>query len=102
MHSFDFWFLLLILLKQIKFSLINQLDSNKSSGIYNFPIKLIKLASAQCLFLLVNYKNDSFENEYLPDKLKTQKIISLFKGGSGLSVTNYRPISLLTILKKIY
>ena len=82
-------------------TLINQLDSNKSPGIYNFPVKLIKLANTYIANPLTLIINDSFQNGHFPDRLKIPKIIPLFKGGSKLSITNYRPISLLPIFSKI-
>ena len=37
-----------------------------------------------------------------PDNLKIAKIIPVFKAGDSYSVTNYRPISILTIFSKIF
>ena len=82
-------------------TLISQLDSDKSSGIYNFPIKLVKLAGAHIASPLQQIINDSFLNGCFPSKLKIQKIIPLFKSGSRLNITNYRPISMLPIFSKI-
>ena len=73
----------------------------KSPGMYNFPVKLIKLANTYIANPLTLIINDSFQNGQFPDRLKIQKIIPLFKGGSKLSITNYRPISLLPIFSKI-
>ena len=69
-------------------TLINQLDSDKSSGIYNFRIKLVKLAGAHIASPLQQIISDSFLNGCFPSKLKIQKIIPLFKGGSRLNITN--------------
>ena len=37
-----------------------------------------------------------------PEKLKLSKVISLFKKGDKLDVSNYRPISILTCFTKIF
>ena len=55
-------------------TLISQLDSDKSSGIYNFPIKLVKLAGAHIASPLQQIINDSFLNGCFPSKLKIQKL----------------------------
>ena len=46
--------------------------------------------------------NNSIETGRFPDSLKTARVLPLFKGGEILNIANYRPISLLHILSKIY
>ena len=82
-------------------TLLHNLDKNKSPGIYNIPIKLIKVAAQHIAKPLELIINDSFANGCFPQKLKIQKIIPLHKGGSKLNIQNYRPISLLPIFSKI-
>ena len=45
--------------------------------------------------------NLSFKNGAFPDKMKTGKIIPIFKSGNREDCTNYRPISLLPQISKI-
>ena len=45
--------------------------------------------------------NNSFENGIFPNLLKTAQVIPVFKNGSRLSHSNYRPISLLSNIGKI-
>ena len=45
--------------------------------------------------------NLSFKNGVFPDKMKTAKIIPIFKSGDREDCTNYRPISLLPQISKI-
>ena len=45
---------------------------------------------------LVNIINLSLSTGIFPDKLKTAKIIPIFKTGNKQLFTNYRPTSLLT------
>ena len=42
------------------------------------------------------------ESGIFPDSLKVAKIIPLFKKGNIYSITNYRPISLLPTLLKVF
>ena len=44
----------------------------------------------------------SFVTGIFPSILKTSKVISIFKKGSSLKASNYRPFSLLSNIEKIY
>ena len=81
--------------------LIKNLDSKKSGDIYNITPDIVKLSNqsvAQCLSIIFNR---CIREGHFPDALKTAKIIPLHKGDSVLTVSNYRPISLLPIFSKI-
>ena len=52
-----------------------------------------------CLALLVN---DSFASGNFPEKLKLTMIIAVFKKGSRFDIDNYRPISVLSNLSKLF
>ena len=73
---------------------ISNLDQNKGSDIYGISTKLIKLAAT--IF------NKCIEEGNFPDVLKMSKIIPLHKGDSIFEIINYRPISLLPIISKIF
>ena len=45
--------------------------------------------------------NLSFEKGIVPDKLKTAKVIPVYKGGDSCLPQNYRPISLLKVFDKL-
>ena len=51
---------------------------------------------------LTNLINASFTTGIHPDNLKMSKTIPVFKKGSRLTVSNYRPISLLSNINKIF
>ena len=46
--------------------------------------------------------NESFVKGIFPDKLKVAKVIALHKKGATHDVSNYRPISFLSIFSKIF
>ena len=81
-------------------TLLLSLDDNKSSGPSDIPIKILKIAAPIIVPQLVKVFNLSFENGVFPDLMKLAKVIPIFKSGSKLLVTNYRPISLLSVFSK--
>lgn len=46
--------------------------------------------------------NNCFENGTFPGELKSSRIVPIFKSGNPLLATNYRPISILPVLSKIF
>ena len=81
--------------------IINSLDTKKSSDYYNISpgnVKDSNQAVSQCLSLIFNR---CIHEGHFPTALKLAKIIPLHKGDSVLSVSNYRPISLLPIFSKL-
>ena len=74
--------------------------SKDSDGINTKIIKTIKNIIIQPLTDLIN---QSMANGTFPKVFKTAKVVPLFKGkGSADDYNNYRPISLLPILSKVY
>ena len=78
--------------------IINCLDENKSSGSV-FILKSLKPFFSLWLSKLINL---SFEVIIFLDLLKLAKIAPIHKKSSKLCHENYRPISLLSTLSKIY
>ena len=74
---------------------------NKSTGPFSIPVDLLKMIPDLIIFPLCEIINLSFSTGKFPDSLKIAKVIPIFKNGSVLEVTNYRPISLLSIFNKI-
>ena len=81
--------------------LISNLDSNKATDFYNFPIKIIKNIKDIISEPLSQIYNKSFETGTFPQKLKTAKVTPIHKKGPKTFVENYRPISVLPIFDKI-
>ena len=82
--------------------LINQLNPNKASGPNGIHTKILQLISKPISIPLSKLFNISILNGTHPEKLKLANIIPIFKKGSRLKVSNYRPISLLSNLNKIF
>jgi hypothetical protein len=79
--------------------IISNLDSNKSS---DYPIKLIKNASAVLCPVLVNHYNHLVKIGSFPDELKIGKITPIYKKENEELLENYRPVSMLPIFGKIF
>jgi len=80
---------------------IENLDANKASGPYSIPTKILKLAKNHIAEPLTLIMNTSFSTGVVPECLKIANIIPVFKQGSQINFSNYRPISLLSIFNRI-
>ena len=73
---------------------------NKKTAINTIPIAVFKKISPIISPLLSQLFNESIEAGVFPDKLKTGRVIPLFKEGDATNVINYRPITTLSIYSK--
>ena len=81
--------------------IINSMDSTrKTSGA--IPIKIVKLANKQICKHLENCINECLKQNKFPKELKIVDITSIFKKEVPLDKTNYRPISILPTVSKIF
>ena len=82
--------------------LINQLNISKASGPNGIPTKILQMISKEISPPLRKIFNIAVMTGTHPEKLKLVNVIPIFKKGSRLLVSNYRPISLLSNLNKIF
>ena len=79
---------------------IKDLKSNKSVG-GDIPTNILK----ECNFTfstLADWINKSFENGAFPDCLKEASVTPIFKKDDPLDKENYRPVSILPLLSKVF
>ena len=83
--------------------IIQNMESKKSSGNDNIPCFIIKDLANELAPALVTAINKSLASGVFPNLLKIAKVIPLYKNkGPNTLFENWRPISLLPALSKIY
>ncbi len=75
--------------------------NNKSSGLDGINVKLLKLAAPIICNSLAYICNLSLCTSVFPSDWKQAKVTPVFKEGDKSDVSNYRPISVLSIVSKI-
>ena len=76
-------------------------DSKKVSG--SIPTKMLKVAAKECVPVLTKCFNDGvIDNSKFPCNLSLADVIPAFKKGNAMDKCNYRPISLLPTISKVY
>ena len=82
-------------------SIIKSLKDS-SPGYDGIHIKIIKKTASVLAPVISKLINMSFQYGIFPDTLKTAKVLPLHKGGKRDNVSNYRPISIIPAVSKIY
>ena len=82
--------------------IINNLKSKNSSGKDGIPNKLLKSIKGEISKPLTIIINHCLETGIFPDALKVAKVKPLYKKGDSCCFNNYRPISLLPTISKIF
>jgi hypothetical protein len=81
---------------------LNNFSPKSSTGYDNISMRVLKSVSPFVVPLLTIIINQSINTGIFPDKLKTAKVIPIFKKNDNKLLENYRPISLLPSVSKIF
>ena len=82
--------------------IIDALNANKATGPMSIPVFILKRFKNFFPFWISKLINLCFEPGIFPDILKIAKVIPLHKKESKFIFLNYRPISLLSVISKVY
>ena len=81
---------------------VRNLNPKKATTHKNIPPKILKSNSDVCVEPLTKIFNGYVENWSFPDELKCADVTSLPKNGPTNSRTNFRPISVLPTVSKLF
>lgn len=82
--------------------IINNLNNNTSSGLEGITTKSLKSVAKLILEELTSCINKCMKSGTFPDSLKIAKVTPIYKSGVKSEPGNYRPISVLPVLSKIF
>ena len=82
--------------KAITYSLGN------TNNLYDVPAKFLKIIIEHIADILCTLYNDCMAIGQYPDVFQVGKVVPIYKQGSKVNIGNYRPISLLPTLNKIF
>ena len=68
----------------------------------NIPTNILKTNVMTSAPILSNLINKSLALGLFPQSLKKAKILHIFKSKAKLNIANYRPISILPVISKVY
>ena len=84
------------------FSLLSKLCKTKATGLDKISAKMLRLCPnliAECLCVIFNR---SINTGIFPDEWKCTKVIPLHKKGDRRDLDNYRPISIIPVVAKVF
>ena len=83
------------------FNTIKKCHNKTSRDVNDINMKTIRSVAEEIIKPLTYICNLSFQNGQFPSKMKTAKIIPMYKSGDKHCFNNYRPVSLLPQFSKI-
>ena len=79
----------------------DNLNISKSTGPFSIPVKVSKILRNFLSATLAYVINYSFSNGVVPDKFKLARVIPINKKGNKSILSNYRPISLISVFRNV-
>ena len=87
---------------EVVLTFLKQLDVSKASGPDGITARLLQEAAGEIAPSLSRIYNKSLQHAVIPEDWKLANVVPVFKKGKKELVENYRPISLLAIISKIF
>ena len=84
------------------YKIITNLNNDCSSGHNNIPVRYLKPIAEYPTSGMVHIINTSIDQGIFPKQWKTSRVCPIPKTDNLTSIKNYRPISVLSVLSKVY
>ncbi len=88
--------------KETVIKIINDMKPKSSCGIDGLSMKLLKMIKEVFIEPVLIIINQTLSTGIFPDKLKIAKVTPVYKKDDQTQLANYRPISLLPVISKIF
>ena len=75
---------------------------DSASGYDELDPRHVKLSCELIIKPLLHVCNLSFKEGVFPEELKIAKVVPIFKAGDSMKVTNYRTVSVLCVMSKVW
>ena len=82
--------------------ILSTLNSKKATGCGQIPAKLLKHASFQIAPVISSLINKTLAEGTFPNIPKKAEVIAVYKKSDKLNKSNYRPVSILPILARVF
>ena len=83
-------------------TLLSKLGKSKATGLDKISARLLRECSDLIANHLCSIFNQSIVTGVFPDEWKLSKVIPLFKRGERSDLNNYRPISIIPVVAKVF
>ena len=78
------------------------LSAKKATGLHGIPSRFVRDGASVIACPLTHVINLSLIQGVEPEDLKSARVVPLFKKNDKTEIGNYRPVSILTILSKVF